>query len=62
MKLIFLIRDPVDRIQSQLRLIQREGRVPELSQVDDPDRALAVHYRSARCERHSRYEAHTGDN
>lgn len=55
-KLIFLIRDPVDRIQSQLRLIQREGHVPELSQIADPDRALAAHYRSARCERHSRYE------
>jgi hypothetical protein len=55
-KLIFLIRDPVDRIQSQLRLIRREGHVPELSRIADPDQALAVHYRSARCERHSRYE------
>lgn len=55
-KLIFLLRDPVDRIQSQLRLIRREGHVPELSRIADPDRALAVHYRSARCERHSRYE------
>jgi hypothetical protein len=55
-KLIFLLRDPVDRIQSQLRLIWRDQIQESIGRQTDPDIALALHFRSRGIERHTRYE------
>ena len=55
-KLIFLLRDPVDRIQSQLRLIWRDQIQESIGRQKDPDIALALHFRSPGIERHTRYE------
>lgn len=55
-KLIFLLRDPVDRIQSQLKLRRRDRNEPALNSQLELNNLLNLHYQSTRCEKHGRYE------
>jgi len=55
-KIIFLMRDPIERILSQLNLIWRDQIQAPICHQTDPDLALATYFNTSGIERHSRYE------
>ena len=55
-KIIFLMRDPIERILSQLNLIWRDHIQAPICHQNDPDLALATYFNTPGIERHSRYE------
>ncbi|WP_115016662.1 sulfotransferase [Synechococcus sp. UW140] len=47
-KVIFLMRDPVERVWSQVRMLRTNGKMASVNQCSSEEEALALHYRHPR--------------
>lgn len=47
-KVIFLMRDPVERVWSQVRMLRKNGKMTSINNCNSEEEALALHYRHPR--------------
>ena len=47
-KVIFLMRDPVERVWSQVRMLRKNGKMVSINNCNSEEEALALHYRHPR--------------
>ena len=55
-KIIYLMRDPVERVSSQIRMIRRDGTKQEICACSSEVEAISKFYKSAKVACHTRYE------
>ena len=48
LKVIFLMRDPVERVWSQVRMLRKNGKMVSINNCNSEEEALALHYRHPR--------------